>query len=254
LRIAGSKDGTRIAYEVAGAGPALILLHGGGQDRQVWRQHGWTERLDDRFLVIAMDIRGNGESDRPRDPAAYSIDALCEDILAVADAEGAARFALCGYSYGGNIGRYLAARSARVDRFVMIGIPFGPPADEEFRGMILQMQKRWKPVIEAYAAGDITCIPEADRGLWESGQVEVMLAWLDALLGWPAVEPADMRCPTLWAVGTCNTAAMRAVRRYQGNLEGTQVSVALVEGLTHTGELENAVEVLPAVLAFMDRT
>ena len=80
-QFATSGDGTRIAYEVAGSGPALVLLHGGGQDRQAWRKAGWTERLTARFRVIALDIRGNGESDKPTDPAAYSIDHMCDDIL-----------------------------------------------------------------------------------------------------------------------------------------------------------------------------
>src|ERR1017187_689225 len=83
-QFATSSDGTRIAYDVAGCGRALLLLHGGGQDRQAWRKAGWTERLTGRFCVIAIDIRGNGESPKPPDPAAYSIDRLCEDILAVA--------------------------------------------------------------------------------------------------------------------------------------------------------------------------
>ena len=159
-----SRDGTRIAYEVAGNGPALVLLHGGGQDRQVWRKAGWTERLTGRFRAIAIDIRGSGESARPIDTAAYSIARHCEDVLAVADAVGAGRFSLWGYSYGGNIGRYLAARSDRVERFVMIGVPFGPSASENFRAMILQMQQRWKPAMEAERAGTLDISSDSGEG------------------------------------------------------------------------------------------
>ena len=61
-----SKDGTRIAYDVAGSGPAVILLHGGGQNRQAWHGTGYVDRLAKEFTVITIDIRGNGESDKER--------------------------------------------------------------------------------------------------------------------------------------------------------------------------------------------
>jgi pimeloyl-ACP methyl ester carboxylesterase len=252
---ATSSDGTHIAYDVTGSGPGLVLLHGGGQDRQAWHKAGWTERLTGHFCVIAIDIRGHGESAKPTDPAAYSIDRLCEDILVVADAAGAQRFSLWGYSYGGNIGRYLAARSDRVERFAIIGVPFGPSADDNFRRMIQQMQQRWKPVMDADRAGtlDVAQIPEKDRPAWRGGQVKVVLAWLGALLEWPPVEPADIRCPTLWLVGTANATGMQGVTRYKGKLDGTRVRVALVEGLTHPEELDKVDQVLPMLLEFMSR-
>jgi pimeloyl-ACP methyl ester carboxylesterase len=128
--------------------------------------------------VVALDIRGHGESCKPRTGAEYGIERICDDILAVTDAAGASGFRLWGYSYGGNIGRYLAARSQRVERFAMIGVEFGPAADEGFRGTIEQMQEHWRPVLEAERDGtlDIGEIPERERGAWLSGQIPVMLA------------------------------------------------------------------------------
>lgn len=247
-----SRDGGRIAYETAGSGPCLVLLHGGGQNRRVWRDTGWTEKLANHFQVIALDMRGHGESCKPLTRAEYGIERLCDDILAVADAVGVSAFQLWGYSYGGNIGRYLAARSQRVERFAMIGVSFGPAVDEGFRAMILQMQERWRPVLEAEHAGtlDIGEIPEGERGLWISGQIPVMFAWLGALLEWPSVEPRDMQCATLWIAGTLNASAMRGVEHYRKQLEQTRVRVALVDGLDHAGELERAELMLPALLEF----
>lgn len=235
-----SRDGGRIAYETTGSGPSLVLLHGGGQNRRVWHDTGWTEYLANHFQVIAVDIRGHGESCKPHTRAEYGIERLCDDILAVADAAGVSRFHLWGYSYGGNIGRYLAARSRRVERFAMIGVQFGPAADEGFREMILQMQQRWRPVLEAAQAGtlDIGEIPERERDLWLSGQVPVMLAWLGALLEWPSVEPQDMQCATLWIAGTLNASAMRGVDHYREQLQQTRVHVVLVDGINHVEELE----------------
>src|SRR5688572_2362716 len=53
-RFARSKDGTKIAYDIAGSGPPVILLHGRGQTRQSWHRAGYA------------DVRGNqGQPSRP---------------------------------------------------------------------------------------------------------------------------------------------------------------------------------------------
>src|SRR5690606_35870492 len=63
--MATSPDGTRIAYEVTGTGPALMLIHGGGQTRRSWNDMGYVDRLKDKFTVITLDRRGHGESGKP---------------------------------------------------------------------------------------------------------------------------------------------------------------------------------------------
>ena len=251
-----SADGTRIAYETAGSGTALMLLHGGGQNRGIWQRAGWLPHLTGRFRVIAVDLRGHGDSDKPMHAAAYAIDRLCDDILSVADAAGVSRFSLWGYSYGGNIGRYLAARSRRLERFAMIGVSFGPPVDDAFRQTVLEMREHWKSLVEADRAGtlDVATLPEPERALWLSGQVPVMLTWLGALLEWPPVEPEEVRCPTLWVAGTLNTACMRGVDQYRARLDSTPVRVAIVNGLTHADELAKVDRMIPPLLEFMDAT
>ena len=70
-RFATSSDGARIAYDVTGSGPAVMLLHGGGQTRRAWHDAGYVERLAQEFTVITLDLRANGESDRPTQPSKY---------------------------------------------------------------------------------------------------------------------------------------------------------------------------------------
>src|SRR5262249_15626436 len=79
----------------------------------------------------------------------------------------------------------------------------------------------------------------------------VQAAWIGALLDYPAVEPGDMRCPTLWLVGTNNTSAMESVKKYERALSATQVELTRLDGLTHPQELERIDQRLPAALAFM---
>lgn len=128
-----ASDGTRLVYDEVGNGRAIMLLHGGGggQSRQSWHEAGHVARLQDQFKVITMDICGHGDSDKPTDPAAYQIETMCSDVLAVANACAIENFALWGFSYGGNIGRYLAASSRRVSKLIVMGIPFGLAAGGE---------------------------------------------------------------------------------------------------------------------------
>jgi 3-oxoadipate enol-lactonase/4-carboxymuconolactone decarboxylase len=71
-----------------------------------------------RFRVLRLDLRGHGASDAPAGD--YTMAQLGRDVLAVADAAGAARFAYCGLSLGGMIGQWLGANSGdRIGRLVL---------------------------------------------------------------------------------------------------------------------------------------
>jgi pimeloyl-ACP methyl ester carboxylesterase len=251
---AASPDGTRIAYEVFGCGPPVILLHGGGQTKAVWREAGYPERLGDRFRLIAMDVRGNGESDGPRDPAAYAPERMCADVLAVADACGAERFALVGYSMGGNIGRYLAHASRRVERFVMIGVGFGPGASGAFRDRLEAMLALFAPVLAA--PGDETAVaalPAAQQAQWRDQRMGPLISLFRALIDhYPPLEPEDLPCPTLWLIGGGNeVGALAELERLKDRLPATQVRAEMVGTLDHAQELTAAEEIAPRLAAFL---
>lgn len=249
---ATSNDGTRITYDRCGQGPAIIMLHGGWRTRQDWHEYGYIEQLQAQFTLIPVDIRGNGESDKPTDVSAYTIAKHCEDILAVADACDIQHFALWGYSYGGNIGRFLAAQSDRVTKFIMMGIPFGLAASGGFREFIENYCAHWAPIIAAQRNGtlDLATLSNDDQQDLQEVDIPVTLAWLGAMLDWGAIEPADLRCPTQWLVGAENEFAMANVNAYTAQLSGSSVQLAIVEGLDHSAELTEIDKVLPVMTAF----
>jgi pimeloyl-ACP methyl ester carboxylesterase len=120
-----SPDGLRIAFDDVGRGEPIVLVHGFGSDRtQNWRAPGWYETLlQSGRRVVAPDIRGHGESDKPRDPAAYAQDLRVSDVLAVMDAAGLKRTVVMGYSMGGYMAIHLAKRfGTRVDKLIVGGV------------------------------------------------------------------------------------------------------------------------------------
>jgi pimeloyl-ACP methyl ester carboxylesterase len=116
----------RIAYEVRGDGPPLLLIHGLGYGR--W---GWGPVLDrfaERFRTAWFDNRGLGGSDVP--PGPYTAAAMAGDAVGVLDALELARAHVLGTSLGGMVAQELAlAHPERVDRLVLAcTTPGGPNA------------------------------------------------------------------------------------------------------------------------------
>jgi len=121
-------DGIRIVYDDVGTGPPVVLVHGFASDRVTnWRRPGWYAALRDAGRrVIALDCRGHGESDKPRDPAAYGHETMAEDVVRLLDHLSIDRADLMGYSMGGAIAAELLAEHP--DRFhavVLAGIGSG---------------------------------------------------------------------------------------------------------------------------------
>lgn len=249
---ADSPDGVRIAYDRVGTGPAILLLHGGGSSREVWHEFGYVDRLREGFTVITLDLRGHGESHLPTDPADYTTDEMGRDVLAVADACGIERFIIWGMSYGGKVGRYLAAQSERVAKIVFMGTPFGPAVPAEMRQEIEAFCAHWPPIIQAQSDGtlDLDSLSEDDREFLSSFNVPVMMAWGRAMLEWPSIEPAEVRCPALWLVGSEDQPAMDSAREYEGSLKGSSVQLYIADGLDHQQALIEIDRVFATMLAF----
>lgn len=247
-----SPDGMRIAYECCGAGPVLLLLHGGGGSRQEWHAAGYVKRLQEWFTVITMDLRGHGGSAAPLDPAAYAIEKQVQDILGVATVCGADSFTLWGMSYGGKVGRYAAVQSDRVERIALIGTPMGPGVAGKPRQDAIDFIARWPPILRAQQAGtlDLALLSPNDRELLRDGNVPAMLGWVAAMLDWPAVEPADFRCPALWVVGSQDVLAMASFKECEQALPKSNVQVHIIIGLDHEQVFDEIDRVFPTLLAF----
>jgi pimeloyl-ACP methyl ester carboxylesterase len=106
----------RLHAVVGGAGPPLLLVHGWPQTWYAWRM--LMPALAEGFEVIAVDQRGIGLSDKPRD--GYDIGTLASDLVALMDVLGHEVFAVYGTDTGMPIAHALAADYLdRVERLVV---------------------------------------------------------------------------------------------------------------------------------------
>ncbi len=127
--------GSALHVEQRGAGRPVLLLHG---------FTGSTRTLDDvaeglraaARSTIAVDLLGHGESDAPREAAAYAMERCSASLVRVLDAAGAGRADVLGYSMGGRVALGLAvAHPERVRSLVLIGASAGiaDPAERAAR-------------------------------------------------------------------------------------------------------------------------
>jgi len=100
-------DGTEIAWEEAGSGPPLVLVHGLGSDRGRWEVQ-MPALLDAGFRVIRLDLRGFGDSRSALE--VYSLPEFLDDLERFVDGVGLDTFHLVGHSLGGMVTLAYAAR------------------------------------------------------------------------------------------------------------------------------------------------
>lgn len=99
-RVAFSKDGTPISFEVHGAGePTLVFVHGWCCDARYWRAQ--VPHCSKNHRVVTLDLAGHGHSGMVR--SHYSMAAFGEDVRAVTAATGARHVILIGHSMGGSV-------------------------------------------------------------------------------------------------------------------------------------------------------
>jgi haloacetate dehalogenase len=102
-----------------GPGPALLLLHGHPQTSAMW--HRVLPRLAERFTLVLMDLRGYGDSSRP--DGGFDKRTMAADALAVMQALGHERFAVCAHDRGARVAHRLALDHPQaVSRLLLLDI------------------------------------------------------------------------------------------------------------------------------------
>ncbi len=115
-----SKDGTPIAFDRLGHGPALILVDGAMCYRGFGPMPAMAKRLASQFTVFHYDRRGRGDSGNHPD---YSVSREIDDLDAVIQKAGGSAFVL-GVSSGGALALEAAARLRGISKVAIYEAPF----------------------------------------------------------------------------------------------------------------------------------
>jgi pimeloyl-ACP methyl ester carboxylesterase len=119
-------NGIRMHYAESGSGPRVLMCHGFPESWYSWR-HQLRALADAGFQVIAPDMRGYGQTDRPREVEAYDIFQLTGDLVGLVNALGAEPVVIVGHDWGAWITQ--AAALLRPDLFravALLSVPFLP--------------------------------------------------------------------------------------------------------------------------------
>ena len=172
----------KIHYEVEGQGPPLVIVHWASGSTQDLRIFGLVHALKEDYRLILIDMRGQGKSDKPHDPAAYAAATQASDIVVVLDELGIDKANFFGYSLGARLGWAVAKYAPeRFQSFIFGGhIPvvwddsgwaawmFAQGADGWAKAVESAARSRgmWSPEIyPLFAANDFEAVALASHGL-----------------------------------------------------------------------------------------
>ena len=192
LRHVTAPDGVRLAAEVDGDGPALVMVHGAGSAR--WGFDLVRPLLEPRFTVWAVDRRGRGDS---ADGEGYALEREFEDVAAIVREAGDGAV-LFGHSYGGLVAAGAAGLLERLERLVIYEAPMGGVLPDE--GWIERYEGR-------LAAGERDEAVRAflhDVGGYSHVEIDIMEGtptWASRLAAAPTV-PRELRAERALSTGS----------------------------------------------------
>lgn len=115
-------NGIRMHYVTQGEGPLLILLHGFPEFWYSWRHQ--ITALSKHFRVVAPDMRGYNDTDKPEGVQAYHISHLVADVAGLIEALGEQQAIVVGHDWGGGVAWAVAMyRPDVVDKLIILNAP-----------------------------------------------------------------------------------------------------------------------------------
>jgi pimeloyl-ACP methyl ester carboxylesterase len=135
-------NGIRLHCAVDGDGPLVILLHGFPESWYSWRHQ--IPALAQRFRVVAPDLRGYNESDKPSGVAAYALPELVADVEGLVRAFGEEQAVIVGHDWGGGIAwTFAMERPTMTRRLVVMNCPHPAIFSQHLRGSSRQLARSW---------------------------------------------------------------------------------------------------------------
>ncbi len=137
-------NGQTFAIDEMGDGDTLALcLHGFPESRHSWRdQLPLLAKLG--YTAWAPDLRGYGDTSRPKGVRHYLLDVLCDDVAALIDASGKDKVVLIAHDWGGAIAWSFVIQKLRpLDKFIVMNLPHPQKMQERMKQGSIQLLRSW---------------------------------------------------------------------------------------------------------------
>lgn len=147
-----TRDGVKLAHIDTGVGePALVFVHGWTCNYSHWRDQ--VAEFSKNHRVVALDLRGHGQSDKPDQD--YSVGEFADDVAWLIGELDLHRPVVIGHSMGGVIAAQLARRHSAATRGVILVdapiVPFGPELRPVADGVLAGLQSQnYKQLAEGF--------------------------------------------------------------------------------------------------------
>lgn len=234
-------NGISINYEITGSGKFLTLIHGAGDNLEMW----WNQlpAFSRKYRLLTYDVRGYGQTETPSE--GYSIGTLVEDLFQLLKALGINETFFLGYSMGGRIAAgFTLAHPAMVKALILSNSPLVPlqRSPEQMREMTKLREQRMKASQERgqSAIEDFTTMvfspgwPEKHPDIIEqykkirlkNDPESSQIAMRGMVMGEPPSDVRGIKCPTLIIGGEHdNLMGVDIIRAGQVLVAGSQLKI-----------------------------
>ncbi len=195
-----------INYEIIGDGQPLLFIHGIGSSLRDWENQ--VPVFSKKFKVITLDLRGHGQTDKPKGP--YSISMFAEDIAELIKSLKVDPVHVVGISLGGAIGFHLAIDHPDITKSLVVvnmsaSVPIKTLKEKQMfflRVLIVKMMGMRK--MGEVLAKRLFIKPEQEElrekmtSRWAENDKKAYLSSLKTLKNWSVLERLhEIKCPTL---------------------------------------------------------
>ena len=256
-------DDIQLAYDDAGVGHAIVLIHGYPFNRSLWTEQ--TEALTSRFRVVTPDLRGFGESDRSEGPV--TMNRMARDVAELMDQLGIEQAVIGGLSMGGYVAlAFVKQFPSRVKALVLADTRAQADTEE---GKQTRHQQAEKALSEGMAGIADAMLPKLLTPDTVSKRPEVVKRVRDmmlktkpqgaasALLGMAQRDDlsefiSTIRVPTMIVVGREDALTPLAdSEKMQSKIAPSRLVV--IENAGHVSNLEQTEQFNYALIRFLDR-
>ena len=238
-------DGCRLHYEEHGQGQPLVLLHGLGSSSQDWEMQ--VPAFSRHYRVILMDIRGHGQSSKPR--SGYRIKTFAEDLLALLEHLGTGPVHFAGLSMGGMVGFQFAVDHPQWLRSLCI-VNSAPEVKRRSLQHWVWWIKRWSLArllsVETVGKGlAARLFPKPEQAQlrqemasrWARNDKRAYLKSFDAIVDWGVQERiGQIDCPTLVIAADQDYTPIAVKQRYVALMPNA--TLAVIDDSRHATPLD----------------